>query len=128
MMLSRFLSSPSTARAGRRILPVAQKAFLTSSTNSPEVHLIVNAVGKDRLGIVSDISKHVTEMGGNVGESQATKLGSYFSMMMLINIPATQKSQLESELQGLDGMNTTVFETEGPSESAYTPQIACKYM
>ena len=76
--------------------------------------------------IVSDISKHVTELGGNVGESQAAKLGSYFSMMMLIQIPEAQKVPLEKQLGGLDGMNTTVFEAEGASESDYTPQIACK--
>lgn len=142
-MMLRFLSSPvatATGRAGgRRIAPVTfaadQNPILTaswfassaSSSSSSSVHLLVNAVGKDRLGIVSDISKHVTELGGNVGESQAAKLGSYFSMMMLIQIPEAQKAPLESQLKDLEGMNTTVFEAEGPSESSYTPQIACKF-
>ena len=86
----------------------------------------MNAVGKDRLGIVSDISKFVTDIGGNVGESQATKLGKYFSMMMIIDIPADERSNFEAQLQTLGGLNTAVFETEGKSESDYTPKIACK--
>ena len=143
-MISRFITSPIATAAARTaggpglLLPVftafeapsniASASWFSSSSTPPSssVHLLVNAVGKDRLGIVSDISKHVTELGGNVGESQAAKLGSYFSMMMLIQIPEAQKVPLEKQLGGLDGMNTTVFEAEGASESAYTPQIACK--
>jgi glycine cleavage system transcriptional repressor len=86
----------------------------------------VNAVGKDRLGIVSEISKHVTDIGGNVGESQATKLGKHFSMMMMIQIPADQKKTLEDQLATLQGMNTAIFETEPDSPSDYKPQIAYK--
>lgn len=106
------------------MVPAAFFSASNSSNNKNNVHLIISAVGKDRLGIISDISKHVTEMGGNVGESQATKLGSYFSMMMLFNIPAAQKTQLETELAGLAGMTTTVIEADAPCESAYTPKIA----
>ena len=103
------------------LLLSSQKALLSTASKA---HLIVNAVGKDRLGIVSEISKHVTDIGGNVGESQATKLGKHFSMMMIIDIPADQKETLEQQLQTMQGMNTTVFETEADSASDYTPQIA----
>ena len=142
-MISRCITSPIATAAARAaggpgLLPIlaayeaprniASVSWFSSSSTPPSssVHLLVNAVGKDRLGIVSDISKHVTELGGNVGESQAAKLGSYFSMMMLIQIPEAQKVPLEKQLGELDGMNTTVFEAEGASESTYTPQIACK--
>ncbi|CAB9508363.1 cleavage system transcriptional repressor [Seminavis robusta] len=119
MILSRLLTTAAkTAPASSRFV---QKSLLSSSSQS---HLIVNAVGKDRLGIVSEISKHVTDIGGNVGESQATKLGSHFSMMMLIQIPAEQKEHFESQLATMADMNTTVFETEAASTTAVSPQIA----
>lgn len=102
---------------------IQQKSFLSTS---PQAYLIVNAVGKDRLGIVSDISKHVTEIGGNVGESQAAKLGNHFSMMMLVNVPADQKSILEDRLKTLDGLKAAVFETE-VNQAQYKPKIACEY-
>ena len=59
-----------------------------------------------------------------MGGSQATKLGKHFSMMMMIDIPADQKDALQQQLQTLQGMNTTVFETEPDSARDYTPQIA----
>jgi glycine cleavage system regulatory protein len=89
--------------------------------------LIVNAVGVDRLGIVSEISKHVTDIGGNVGESQAAKLGSHFSMMMLVKVPSEKKEELEAQLKTLKGMSTTVLETD-VSASEFTPKIACKFL
>lgn len=112
-MLSRFALAPTS-----RFL--VQKSLLSTSTNA---HLIVNAVGKDRLGIVSEISKHVTDIGGNVGESQATKLGKHFSMMMIVDVPQDQRAALEDLLQNLEGMNTTVFETEADTARESTPQI-----
>ena len=66
----------------------------------------------------------MTDIGGNVGESQATKLGKHFSMMMLVQVPSDQKEALEKELKTLSGMNTTVFETEASPPQEYTPQIA----
>jgi len=49
--------------------------------------LLINAVGLDRVGIVHDMTKEVIQVGGNVGSSQAAKLGNYFSFMMLVHVP-----------------------------------------
>jgi len=120
-----MLSRLATTAARNVAIPSSrfvQRSLL--STTSSQSHLIVNAVGKDRLGIVSEISKHVTDIGGNVGESQATKLGNHFSMMMVIQIPSGQKTPLEIQLQTLQGMSTAVFEAEMPTTSDYTPRIA----
>eukprot|EP00550_Attheya_septentrionalis_P003796 CAMPEP_0198285488 /NCGR_PEP_ID=MMETSP1449-20131203/4743_1 /TAXON_ID=420275 /ORGANISM="Attheya septentrionalis, Strain CCMP2084" /LENGTH=235 /DNA_ID=CAMNT_0043982897 /DNA_START=64 /DNA_END=768 /DNA_ORIENTATION=- len=53
-----------------------------------KTHLMINTLGPDRLGIVSDMTKLVTDVGGSVGESQATKLGSYFSLTMQVSVPS----------------------------------------
>jgi glycine cleavage system regulatory protein len=86
--------------------------------------LIINAVGSDRLGIVSDMTKYVTDMGGNVGESQAAKLGSHFSLMMLVTVPEAKVDELTSQLSSMTDMNASVYHsTEGKMP---TPKIGCK--
>lgn len=98
------------------------QAWLSSASHTTD--LIINAVGKDRLGIVSDITGMVIDAGGNVGDSQAAKLGPHFSLMMMVSVPTEQLVNLQSMLQSMPDMNATVFESK--SENQFTPQIACK--
>lgn len=95
------------------------------STNTSST-LIVNAVGLDRPGIVSDVTKYVTDAGGNVGQSQAAKLGEYFSIMMQIEVPAKEVDDLKNSLTSMSGMNTSIFETEGKPKVSSRPKIACE--
>jgi glycine cleavage system transcriptional repressor len=53
-----------------------------------KTYLMINTLGPDRLGIVSDMTKLITDVGGSVGESQATKLGSYFLLTMQVSVPS----------------------------------------
>ena len=47
--------------------------------NHPGGSRLIQAAGIDRLGIVSHVTSLVTEAGGNMGESEAGRLGpSYF--------------------------------------------------
>jgi glycine cleavage system transcriptional repressor len=100
--------------------PLALRCLSTSHTSN----LIINAVGEDRLGIVSEITKHVTSVGGNVGESRAAKLGSHFSLMMLIQIPSEKITTLKADLATMKDMNVSTFETSAP-KSEVTPRIGC---
>jgi glycine cleavage system regulatory protein len=86
--------------------------------------LIINAVGGDRLGIVSDMTKYVTDVGGNVGESQAAKLGSHFSLMMVVTVPEAKVDELTSQLSSMTDMNASVYYTT--AEKMPTPKIGCK--
>jgi len=76
--------------------------------------LIVNAVGPDRPGIVSEVTKLVVDKGGNVGESQASRLGSHFGLMMLITVPKVSSHNLQSAVKGIEGLNTSCFITDDP--------------
>lgn len=87
--------------------------------------MYVNAVGADRTGIVSDMTKFVTDAGGNVGRSQAARLGDQFSLMMQIEVPTDKVQTLREQLQGMPGMNATIFEAK-KMETNLTPNIACK--
>jgi glycine cleavage system transcriptional repressor len=75
--------------------------------------LIINAVGTDRLGIVSDMTKEVIDVGGNVGESQAAKLGKHFSLMMLVEVPHDQVDVLQQKLSAMKDLTASVCLTDG---------------
>mmetsp|Transcript_92684 Transcript_92684/g.267649 ORF Transcript_92684/g.267649 Transcript_92684/m.267649 type:complete len:214 (+) Transcript_92684:90-731(+) len=70
--------------------------------------LIINAVGSDRVGIVSDMTKYVTGVGGNVGESQASRLGNHFSLMMLVNVPEKRVVELVNQLEDVEDITASV--------------------
>jgi predicted amino acid-binding ACT domain protein len=88
--------------------------------------LIINAVGSDRLGIVSDMTKYVTDAGGNVGESQAAKLGSYFSLMMMVSVPEEKVDSLVDQLKSMADMNASVYVAAKDSKAtSMSPKIGC---
>lgn len=103
---------------------VLRQARLSLSTTPGTTSLVINAVGKDRVGIVSDITGLVIEAGGNVGESQAAKLGSHFSLMMLVEVPSSNLDSLKGLLDHMPAMNAAVFEADNIGEKP-TPQIGC---
>lgn len=90
--------------------------------------LIINAVGSDRLGIVSDLTKYVTDVGGNVGESQASKLGSNFSLMMLVNVPENQVVALVDQLEEIEDITASVHmvKEDAVKEPISKSGIGCK--
>ena len=88
--------------------------------------MIINAVGKDRLGIVSDVTGMVIGAGGNVGDSQAAKLGSHFSLMMEVSLPRDKLDSLSAQLQAMPDMNAAVYEDDADTMGAQTPTVACK--
>jgi len=70
-------------------------------------------------------TKEVIEAGGNVGASQAAKLGKYFSLMMLVEVPANEVDSLTTNLQNMNDLSATVHQTKKsdtaiPMPSSYT--------
>jgi len=57
--------------------------------------------GKDRLGIVKDVTGVIYSLNGNVLDSRMTKLAGEFGLMMLVSIPTedveTTKRALEAK-------------------------------
>jgi glycine cleavage system transcriptional repressor len=88
--------------------------------------LIINAVGSDRLGIVSDMTKYVTDAGGNVGESQAAKLGGHFSLMMLVSVPEASLDDFHAKLKNMKDMTASVYTVDENAKTVpMSPKIAC---
>ena len=65
-------------------------------------------------------------MPGNVGESQASRLGSHFGLMMLITIPEGKSEAFQATVSGIKGMSTSCYTTDNPDSVEVTPRDGCK--
>ena len=74
-------------------------------------HIIIKGIGPDKPGIVSQISGMVTSSSGNIEESRMIRLGSEFSIIMMISIPSEFESTLSDELESIDGIKFYLTET-----------------
>jgi len=108
------------AKCLTRTNPIQKVAIRCFSTIQKEF-IVISAVGNDRRGIVSDITKIVVEKGGNVGESQAAKLGSHFGLSMLISIPKSESLDLQASLTSIPGLATSCTVTNDPKKITVSP-------
>eukprot|EP00804_Cyclotella_cryptica_P012467 CCRYP_019973-RA/>CCRYP_019973-RA protein AED:0.00 eAED:0.00 QI:115/1/1/1/1/1/2/460/149 len=118
--------------SARLVLPVGIKVsdqyFTTTRHHSTgKQYVVLNTVGTDRPGIVADVTRIVTQNGGNVGESRAQLLGGHFSLMMLVEIASTDMETLRRQLESdVVGMNTTCFDAVDPKSTEMKPHIGCE--
>tara|TARA_B100001750_G_scaffold217049_1_gene202131 strand:+ start:2411 stop:2920 length:510 start_codon:yes stop_codon:yes gene_type:complete len=75
-------------------------------------HLIIKGIGPDKPGIVSRISGMVTSNNGNIEESRMIRLGSEFSIIMMIAIPENSEKSLSDQLEGIDEIKFYLTETK----------------
>lgn len=59
-------------------------------------YFLINAFGKDRVGIVASLSKVLYENGFNLEDSSMSKLGGEFTVMLIVS---TDKPLTEDEVQ-----------------------------
>ena len=58
-------------------------------------HIIISALGPDRPGIVSELSKVITNSNANISESRMIRLGCDFTMMILASTTQENIENLE---------------------------------
>ena len=69
--------------------------------------VVVTGAGKDRIGIVKDITGVIFDEEGNIADSRMTKLEQNFALMMLVEIPEQnfasfqQRIKMSRELFGI---------------------------
>src|SRR5512134_1314137 len=70
--------------------------------------------GKDRIGIVDEVTEQLLALGGNVETSRMARLGGEFAILMLVSLPAEQLEPLEQAAAGLtaQGYKVTTTRTE----------------
>jgi len=65
-------------------------------------YLVISAIGKDRAGIVNDLSKAILDNGCNVEDSRMTVLGGEFALILMISGPWSAIAKMEATLPKLE--------------------------
>ncbi len=84
-------------------------------------HAILTAIGKDRVGIVDDLSEVILERGCNIEESKMALLGGEFVSILLVSGEQTDIGRLVDELPKLGasvGLSIELKSTEPPHPNA----------
>jgi len=76
-----------------------------------KTYFILSAIGKDRPGIVADVSEVIYECGGNIEDSSMSLLRNHFALLLLFSIEREEaRHKLSSRLNRLESeKNLTVF-------------------
>ena len=88
-------------------------------------HLAVSAIGSDRTGMVHDLTRLVSECGGNISESRMAGLGSEFAMLLLISGNWHALAKLETELKRLADSSGLILHLKRTEMLPYSIDVVC---
>jgi glycine cleavage system transcriptional repressor len=75
--------------------------------------LVISALGKDKSGIVNQLTKTILDQGGNLSESRMTVLGGEFAMMLLVTGSQESIENIISKLEETgEKLNLTLIAKE----------------
>lgn len=87
--------------------------------------LVLTASGRDRVGVVDEISALILRYEGNVESSRMVRLGGDFAMLMFVTAPEEQIDGLRAALEDVHyaryDVHTRLSEVEDAEESAAIP-------
>lgn len=98
--------------------------------------IILNAIGKDRPGIVAAVSKVLFETGCNIEDSSMTRLGNDFAMILMISLSDQITLSLLAEKLSAAGKKTglslswrelTASELKAPKNAKAAPYMISVY-
>jgi glycine cleavage system regulatory protein len=78
--------------------------------------LVVTVIGKDRPGLVEEISAVVEETGGNWVESRMSRLAGEFAGILRVSVPAEQADALTRGLEALEPRGLRVVVERGAED------------
>ena len=86
-----------------------------------KTYFILSALGKDRPGIVADVSEVIYECGGNIEDSSMSLLRNHFALLLLFSTEREEVNQkLSSGLKRLEWeKNLTVYYSPVSLEEAH---------
>jgi glycine cleavage system transcriptional repressor len=84
-------------------------------------YFVLTLAGPDQIGIVDTVTRLLLARGGNVEMSRMARLGGEFAILMLVSMPAEQRSGLDRDLEGLSaqGYQVTITQSEQTHAEAY---------
>ncbi len=87
--------------------------------NKPKNQLVLSALGKDRPGIVDELTKAIFLLDCSISDSRMTVLGGEFAILLLVEGPWNQLARLESQIPELEkslGLTIIARQTTGGSK------------
>ena len=105
-------AQPKQARSRRACAPAKLSARNTQGATAVDTmkqHLAVSAIGSDRTGMVHELTRVVSECGGNISESRMAGLGSEFAMLLLVSGNWHALAKLETELKRLADSSSLIL-------------------
>jgi len=102
-------------------LGITPSPHYRSWEESMKTYFILSAIGKDRPGIVADVSEVIYGCGGNIEDSSMSLLRNHFALLLLFSTDKEEVNQkLSSDLKRLEWeKNLTVFFTPITFEEAH---------
>ncbi|MBW1997451.1 MAG: hypothetical protein JRJ29_05720 [Deltaproteobacteria bacterium] len=88
-------------------------------------YMILFSIGKDRPGIVEDVSGFLFERGANIEDSRMAAMGGRFSLMTLFscNEAAAERIRDESHVLMEKGLESSFYDAEDPSSISKEPAL-----
>lgn len=87
-----------------------------------EQFLVISALGEDKPGIVSTLTKVILDCGGNVVDSRMTILGGEFAVILLVSGEWNEIAKLETSLQTVGRTNDLTISTKRTEPKTHPPQ------
>lgn len=87
---------------------------------STQNYLVISALGKDRSGIVDELSKAILDIGCNIADSRMTVLGGEFAILLMVEGNWNTLGKLEEAIPALEqqlDLTVIVKRTEGRNRS-----------
>lgn len=102
--------------------------------NETQEQFVISIMSRDRVGIVYEVSKAISELGGNIADIRQSVLCGYFTMILLASFPAkvTQRS-IERKLAEVDAASETAIDAavkkvEAAALTSYSPDPENAYV
>ncbi len=95
-------------------------------SDSPE-QFVISIMSRDRVGIVYEVSKAISELNGNIADIRQSVLCGYFTMILLAAFPPkVTRRAIERKLADIDAHSDTAIEAmvekvKGPAPASAAP-------
>jgi glycine cleavage system transcriptional repressor len=93
--------------------------------NEQNEEYVISIICRDRIGLIYEISKAISDLNGNIADVRQSVLCGYFSMILLAAFPAdVDQRSIERKFAEVDSRSDTVINTTVSKADVVTPGLA----
>ena len=84
------------------------RRYLQTMPTSKNGQFVITILSRDRVGIIADVSRAISELEGDIADLRESVLRGYLTMIFLARFPASQTAEtLQQALQQINNQNKT---------------------